>query len=68
MQSANSFLLVNRVALEHLMVHIFTYVPNDIVASFRGRKPYPTNVAVARVNFELRFTCVLIGWEGSLFL
>lgn len=32
---------------------------------FRGRKPYPTQNVLAAVDFDLRFTYVLAGWEGS---
>ena len=45
--------------------HIQATNPNDIVARFWGRKPYPTQNVVATVNFEYRFTYVLASWEGS---
>ncbi len=32
---------------------------------FRGRKHYPTQNVLAVVDFDLRFTYVLAGWEGS---
>jgi hypothetical protein len=32
---------------------------------FRGRKHYPTQNVLAAVDFDLRFTYVLAGWEGS---
>jgi hypothetical protein len=34
-------------------------------AAFRGRKPSPTQNVMAVVSFDLRFTYVLAGWEGS---
>ncbi|KAI4971085.1 hypothetical protein ZWY2020_001999 [Hordeum vulgare] len=34
-------------------------------ASFRGRKPYATQNVMAAVDFDLRFTYVLAGWEGT---
>ncbi|XP_039118616.1 uncharacterized protein LOC120254604 [Dioscorea cayenensis subsp. rotundata] len=35
------------------------------VAAFRGRKAYPTQNVLAAIDFNLRFTYVLAGWEGS---
>jgi hypothetical protein len=32
---------------------------------FRGRKHYPTQNVLVVVDFDLRFTYVLAGWEGS---
>ena len=32
---------------------------------FRGRKSFPTQNVLAAVDFDLRFTYVLAGWEGS---
>jgi len=34
-------------------------------AAFRGRKNYPTQNVLAAVDFDLKFTYVLAGWEGS---
>jgi hypothetical protein len=33
--------------------------------AFRGRKKDPTQNVMAVVNFNLKFTYVLAGWEGS---
>ncbi len=33
--------------------------------SFRGRKNYATQNVMAAVDFDLRFTYVLAGWEGT---
>jgi hypothetical protein len=33
--------------------------------AFRGRKRNPTQNAMADVDFDLKFTYVLAGWEGS---
>jgi hypothetical protein len=33
--------------------------------AFRGRKKDPTQNVMAAVNFDLKFTYVLAGWEGS---
>ena len=40
-------------------------VAKDVEDSFRGRKPFPTQNVMAAVDFDLRFTYVLAGWEGS---
>jgi hypothetical protein len=32
---------------------------------FRGRKHYQTQNVLVAVDFDLRFTYVLAGWEGS---
>jgi hypothetical protein len=40
-------------------------VPAKIAAAFRGRKNHPTQNVFAAVDFDLRFTYVLAGWEGS---
>ena len=34
-------------------------------AGFRGRKKYTTQNVMAAVDFDLRFTYVLAGWEGT---
>ncbi|KAM0913261.1 hypothetical protein ACQ4PT_012277 [Festuca glaucescens] len=36
-----------------------------MVDKFRGRKSYPSQNVLAVVDFDLRFTYVLAGWEGS---
>ena len=33
--------------------------------AFRGRKKYSTQNVMAAVDFDLRFTYVLAGWEGT---
>lgn len=33
--------------------------------AFRGRHKDPTQNVLATVNFDLKFTYVLTGWEGS---
>jgi hypothetical protein len=40
-------------------------VPAKISAAFRDRKNYPTQNVLAAVDFNLRFTYVLAGWEES---
>jgi hypothetical protein len=34
-------------------------------SAFRGRKHYTTQNVLAAVDFDLKFTYVLAGWEGS---
>jgi hypothetical protein len=36
-----------------------------ISAAFRRRKHHPTQNVLAAIDFDLRFTYVLDGWEGS---
>ncbi|XP_039115813.1 uncharacterized protein LOC120251338 [Dioscorea cayenensis subsp. rotundata] len=45
--------------------HIYASIPTSKVAAFRGRKPYPTQNVLAVVDFDLHFTYILTGWEGS---
>ena len=45
--------------------HVYARVPAKISAAFRGRKHYLTQNVLAAVDFDLRFTYVLAGWEGS---
>ena len=40
-------------------------VPKHMEASFHGRKSYATQNVMAAVDFNLRFTFVLVGWEGT---
>nr|XP_034571012.1 uncharacterized protein LOC117835801 [Setaria viridis] len=50
-------------AIDGTRVH--ARVPAKISAAFKGRKHYPTQNVLAAVDFDLRFTYVLAGWEGS---
>ncbi|XP_071678552.1 uncharacterized protein [Lolium perenne] len=45
--------------------HVTTKVPRSMSAAFRGRKHYTSQNVLAVVDFEMRFTYVLAGWEGS---
>ena len=40
-------------------------VPRNMQAAFRGRKSNTTQNVMAVVDFDLKFTYVLAGWEGS---
>jgi hypothetical protein len=45
--------------------HINARVPKHMQAVFRGRKHCTTQNVLAAVDFDLKFTYVLAGWEGS---
>ena len=45
--------------------HIHANVPDAEAGPFYGKKPYPTQNVLAGVDFDLSFTYVLAGWEGS---
>ena len=45
--------------------HILACVPFHMQDRFRGRKSITTQNVLAAVDFDLRFTYVLAGWEGS---
>uniref|UniRef100_A0A453MWS6 Uncharacterized protein n=2 Tax=Aegilops tauschii subsp. strangulata TaxID=200361 RepID=A0A453MWS6_AEGTS len=45
--------------------HIPACVPIHMQDRFRGGKSFPTQNVLAAVDFDLRFTYVLAGWEGS---
>uniref|UniRef100_A0A1D1XWP8 (Dimethylallyl)adenosine tRNA methylthiotransferase MiaB n=1 Tax=Anthurium amnicola TaxID=1678845 RepID=A0A1D1XWP8_9ARAE len=45
--------------------HVLASVPSDIVARFRGKADKPTQNVLAAVRFDLSFSYVLAGWEGS---
>ena len=40
-------------------------VPNNDAPRYRGRKGYPTINVLAACTFDLKFTYVLTGWEGT---
>ncbi|XP_044983667.1 uncharacterized protein LOC123450545 [Hordeum vulgare subsp. vulgare] len=45
--------------------HVRVGVTKAVEHSFRGRKAFITQNVMAAVDFDLRFTYVLAGWEGS---
>ncbi|KAL6906486.1 hypothetical protein ACP4OV_004087 [Aristida adscensionis] len=45
--------------------HIRASVSKMMEPTFRGRKSFPTQNVMAAVDFDLRFTSVLAGWEGT---
>ena len=40
-------------------------VPRHMQQAFRGRKSSPTQNVMTVASFDLKFTFVLAGWEGS---
>ncbi|XP_059461071.1 protein ALP1-like isoform X1 [Corylus avellana] len=45
--------------------HIRASVPVEIQGRFRGRKDQTTQNVLAGITFDVKFTYVLAGWEGS---
>uniref|UniRef100_A0A8I6YG60 DDE Tnp4 domain-containing protein n=1 Tax=Hordeum vulgare subsp. vulgare TaxID=112509 RepID=A0A8I6YG60_HORVV len=45
--------------------HVLARVPRRISAAFRGTKEGTIQNFMADVDFDLKFTYVLVGWEGS---
>ena len=45
--------------------HISARVPRSEAHAYRGRKHYPSQNVLAAVDFDMKFTYVLAGWEGS---
>ena len=45
--------------------HVRASVPPEIRGRFRGRKDGTTQNVLAAISFDLKFTYVLAGWEGS---
>ncbi len=45
--------------------HIIAKVPENISPLFRNRKGFISQNILAACNFDLEFTYVLAGWEGS---
>uniref|UniRef100_A0A1U7UYF1 Uncharacterized protein LOC104210540 n=1 Tax=Nicotiana sylvestris TaxID=4096 RepID=A0A1U7UYF1_NICSY len=45
--------------------HIRVKVPQSEAPKYRGRKDYPTQNVLAACTFDLKFTYVLAGWEGT---
>ncbi|KAA8548198.1 hypothetical protein F0562_004541 [Nyssa sinensis] len=45
--------------------HVRVKVSNEDAPRYRGRKNYPTQNVLAACSFDLRFTYILPGWEGT---
>jgi len=41
--------------------------PSDVVQRYQGQKQYPTINVLVACGLDLKFTYVLLGWEGSAF-
>ena len=41
-------------------------MPNEDVPRYRGRKGYTTQNVLVACSFDLKFTYVLPGWEGTV--
>ena len=54
-----------RIVLGHLIEHIFMKVSKEDAPRYKGRKGYPTQNVLAACSFNLKFTYVLLGWEGT---
>jgi hypothetical protein len=44
---------------------VLARVPRHIQQAFRGRKTNPTQNVMVAVDYDLKFTYILAGWEGS---
>ena len=47
--------------------HVRVSMPPEIQGRFRGRKDGTTQNVLAAISFDLKFTYVLAGWEGSTY-
>ena len=45
--------------------HVRAFVPPEIQGRFRDRKDGTTQNVLVAISFGLKFTYVLVGWEGS---
>ena len=45
--------------------HVIAVIPIDKSIPYFGRKKYPTQNVIAAYDFDMLFTFVLPGWEGS---
>ncbi|XP_052736625.1 protein ALP1-like [Vigna angularis] len=45
--------------------HVRVRVPREDAPRFRGRKDWPTQNVFAACDFDMKFTYVLAGWEGT---
>jgi len=47
------------------VTHVRVKVPQADAPCFRGRKDWPTQNVFAACDFDMKFTYVLAGWEGT---
>ena len=45
--------------------HVTARVPRSQFTAYRGRKHYTSQNVLVSVDFDMEFTYVLVGWEGS---
>ena len=45
--------------------HVTARVPKSDAPAYRGHKNYTSQNVLAAVDFDMKFTYVLAGWEGS---
>ena len=45
--------------------HVRVKVPSAEAIRYRGRKDFPTQNVLVACSFDLKFTYVLPGWEGT---
>ena len=45
--------------------HVIAVVPTKKFIPYFGKKGYPTQNVIAACDFDMLFTFVLLGWEGS---
>lgn len=45
--------------------HIKAYVATDEQTQYRGKNIYPTQNVMCACDFDMRFTFVMAGWEGT---
>jgi hypothetical protein len=45
--------------------HVRVKDPMELAPRYHGRKDYPTQNVLAACTFDLKFTYVLVGWEGT---
>ncbi|KAG6526251.1 hypothetical protein ZIOFF_016233 [Zingiber officinale] len=62
---ANGFTVSPQILNSGDRTHIRVKVSKEDVSRYRGRKNYPTMNVLAACTFDLKFTYVLPGWEGS---
>ena len=46
-------------------IHVTARVPRSESTTYRGRKHYTSQNVLVTVDFDMKFTYVLAGWEGS---
>ena len=50
--------------MKDAFIHVRVKVPQSDASRFRGRKDWTTQNIFATCDFDMKFTYVLVGWEG----